>query len=44
MTLVDTAGKGIERLTEKGVVVDGVEMVPAPLAEYGLAHPRPQDA
>ncbi len=25
VTLVDTGGKGVERLTEKGVVVDGVE-------------------
>jgi cation diffusion facilitator CzcD-associated flavoprotein CzcO len=25
VTLVDTAGKGVERVTEKGVVVDGVE-------------------
>ncbi len=25
VTLVDTSGKGVERLTEKGVVVDGVE-------------------
>ena len=25
VTLVDTAGKGVERVTEKGVVVDGIE-------------------
>ena len=39
----DAAGD-VKPEAPRTVVVDGVEMVPAPLAEYGLAHPRPQDA
>jgi hypothetical protein len=40
----DAAAEEVKPEAPRTVVVDGVEMVPAPLAEYGLAHPRPQDA
>ena len=45
VTLVDTAGKGVERITEKGVVVDGVEyevdcLIFATGFEVGTAYTR----
>jgi len=45
VTLVDTKGKGVERITEKGVVVDGVEyeldcLIHATGFEVGTAYTR----
>ncbi|MFT4583252.1 MAG: cyclohexanone monooxygenase [Gammaproteobacteria bacterium] len=48
VTLVDTSGKGVERITEKGIVVDGVEyevdcLIFATGFEVGTAYTRQGD-